>query len=698
MSQFLLEVLCEEIPANALPGMRQQLEEGFRAALVAAGLGEPQVTALSTVRRVAVHAAALPVRQPDRVETVTGPPVRAAYGADGAPTQAAVGFARGQGVAVGDLREVDGPKGRVVAATRKLVGRATVDILAEVTPEVFRKLHFPKTMRWGNGEHTFVRPVHNVVALFGADALDEVVRLELFGVRAGSGTVGHRVIAPGPVELRGVTGIDEYGARLATTGVVVEQRDRAGQLAARAGELAAEVGCRVRPDSVLVAEHVELVEFPGVVRGRVADRFLELPEEVLVTTLRHHQKCLVLEKDGQVAPYFLTVSDRADDPNGNVVTGNEWVAGARLADAEFFFRQDREKTLEEHDAGLERVMFHQKLGSYAEKRDAVVQLFKRLTDRLEDRAVPPNADGAARLAKADLVTAIVGEFPELQGVVGGIYARLDGEPEEVWRAIYDQYTPSGLDGDVPKGPVGTILGVADRLDTLAGLFAAGEVPSGSKDPFALRRAALAVVKICAESRLGLRLDEAVGYALTTPARAGVGSDGEAKRLLLDFLRERERYYLTAVVGVAGEVADAVLEARWGVVPDDVARARALEQVRQEPVFADLAVAFKRVRNILAKAETGSGDAALLREPAEAALVATLAETEAAVEMGLHDRDYAASLRALSALAAPLDRFFTDVMVLCDDAALRGARLALLRQLESLFLRLADLSRLATTTT
>lgn len=692
--KFLLELLCEEIPANALAAAAQELATGLTEHLHREGFSEVRCEFFGyTSRRMAVVLGGLPARQPDRSEEVLGPPVRAAFAADGSPTAAALGFARGQGVEVEALRVVEGPRGEVVAITRLIRGEPTPAILARAVEAVVPSLHFPKTMRWGAGEFTFVRPLHRVVALLGAEQLNDVVPLILFGVRAGSATLGHRVAHPGPVELRGIAGVGDYLQRLRQAGVVVDPGERRQVLGATAADLASRVGCAVRRDEALVAEHVDLLEYPGLVRGAIPVSALVLPEEVLVTTLRHHQKCLVLESEGHVAPHFLAVMDRPDDPRGLVREGNEWVVGARLADAAFFFAQDRRKPLADHARGLARVQFHQKLGSYAEKAGAVAALARWLAAAGGVAAQPEEVEAAAALARADLVTGMVGEFPELQGVMGGIYARLDGHPEAVWRAIYDHYRPAGLEGELPAGVLGALVGVADRLDTLAGMFAVGEIPSGSKDPFALRRAALAVIRLGAEVPLAVDLRAAIEPAVAGRAAQAAGREGEVIRQLADFLRERERFYFTSKLGVAAEVADGVLEARWGVVPEDVARARALEAVRQEPVFAQLALTFKRVRNILAKGERGEGEAGALVEPAELALQQALEGVAAEVDGAVGAGDYAAGLRALAALAAPLDRFFVDVMVMCEDPVLRQARLALLARLEGVFLRLADLSRL-----
>jgi glycyl-tRNA synthetase beta chain len=692
--EFLLEVLCEEIPANALPSIREQLAEAFRAELSSAGYEGFAVATYSTVRRMVVHVAGLPAMQPDREEEVFGPPVRAAFSGDGSPTPAALGFAKGQGVAVEKLRVAQGPKGEIVAATKQLPGRPTPAVLAEICEKVVPALHVPKAMRWGSGEHSFVRPVHRITALFGAGTLTEKVPVTLFGVVSNCSTVGHRVVNPGRLDLKGAAGLVGYRERLEVAGVMLDREGRLCMIEKRAAELAHEVGCEVRPDPELVAEMAELVECPGILRGVIAPRFLELPEEVLVTTLRHHQKCLVLTRDGAVAPFFLAISDRPDDPEGHVQRGNEWVVGARLADAEFFFAQDRKAPLAARRDALEKVVFHQKLGSFARKAQLVESLAAALAAEASVEVAPEAIARACALLKIDLTTSLVGEFPELQGVMGGIYARLEGEPEEVWQAIADQYSPVGLEGPLPRGPLGAVVGVADRMDTLAGLFGAGEVPSGSKDPFALRRAALAVVRICGEAPLRCDLREAAHRALVLRQETTTGGVEQALEALSDFLQERERFYLTTVAGVAPEVADAVIAARWGVVAEDVARARALEEVRGEEVFTSLAVAFKRVRNMVGKSGEGRFVGQLLKEPAEKELVAALGKVEKEIERTASHGDHGGGLRALAKLATPLDRFFTDVLVLCDDENLRAARLALLARVEKLFLRLADVSRLS----
>lgn len=683
--KFLFELLCEEIPANALPAARQQLVSGLTQKLGEAGVTPSPVLGFSTSRRLALWVEGLPTETPARVEEVLGPPASVAFAADGSITRAGEGFARAQGVLPEELAVVEGPKGKVVAAKRYVPGRPLPALLAEVVPAVVTGMHFPKTMRWGEGQYVFVRPVHRVVALWGVEALEQVVGFSIFGVASGASTLGHRVTHPGEVVLSGVQDLEGYLERLREAGVELDPARRRELFRQQAGRLASQVGCEVRPDPALEEEHVELVEYPGLVRGELDSAWLSLPEEVIVTTLRHHQKCLVLEKDGHVAPYFLAVCDRPDDPQGHVRRGNEWVAGARLADAHFFFHQDLALPLPAMAEKLTRVAFHAKLGSYADKAQRVEALVSRLAATLGFGGLLDSLKTAARLAKADLASHMVGEFPELQGVMGGIYARLGGYPAEVWQAIAEQYLPAGQEGPVPRSTTGALLGVADRLDTLAALFSVGEIPTGSKDPFALRRHALSVVRICGEFPLHLSLAEAVLWAAEPFAGAGAAE-------LAGFLRERERFFLESK-GLPAPVADAVLTARWGLPADDLAIGEALATLWQTPQFVALATVFKRVRNMVGKEGEGSWAPQRLVEPAEKALAGKVAGLEQELAQLAGSKAWRQALELLARLAEPLDRFFTEVLVMCPDLELRHSRLGLLARIQNLFLQLADVSRL-----
>ena len=687
MATFLLELLTEEIPANGLAAARRQLAEAIGKGLDDAGLAGAGVRALSTNRRLVVIVEGLPERQPDRTERVTGPPASVAYGKDGAPTRAAEGFARKVGLPLDQLEIDSTPKGDYLAATVLLPGRPTAEILAELVPSVVAGLRFPKMMRWGSGEQEFVRPLHRVVALLDAD----VVPFELFGVAAGRTTEGHRVHAPAAFELAAA---DRYLEEMARRFVVVDPDERRRTFADAAALLVAEVGCRVHPDDELMAEHVELVEHPGLLLGAFHEAFLELPREVVITTLRHHQKCLVLERaDGSLAPYFLTVVDRRDDPEGLVRQGNEWVIGARLADARFFFDEDRKRPLDELVPGLTRLEFHRRLGSVADKAARVGELAAAMATWISSPLPAGDLARAARLVKADLLTGMVVEFTELQGVMGGHYLRLSGEPEALWTAARDHYSPQGFEGPIPASDIGRLVGAADRLDTLAGLFGVGELPSGSRDPHGLRRAGQALVKIVAEAGWELDLGAAIARAVELVADRIDGKPAEVTAAVSEFLAERVRRYLIDVVGVAFDTSDAVMAAGWARLPELAARARSLEAARSAEAFRWLALGFKRVRNITDGQPDGIVDPAAFRQPEEGELHRDTEAFRERLDECLAARRFDDAFAAMAKLADVLERFFVEVLVMTDDKATRLNRIALLKALGAQFMRLADLSKL-----
>ena len=687
MADFLLELRTEEIPANALPDARRQLADGLGAALAEAGFECLELRALSTSRRLIAMVGGLPERQSDRTERLTGPPKRIAFAEDGSPTKAAEGFAAKAGVAVAELETETTDKGEYLAATVVHRGRPTADILAEVVPSVLTAMRFPKMMRWGLGEHLFVRPVHGLVAMLD----HQLVETAAFGVAAGPVTVGHRVHAPEVFEVEAAGSfVDALGGRE----VLVDPDRRRQALAERAAELAEEVGCRVHRDDELVAEHVELVEYPGLLRGAIDRAYLELPREVVITTLRHHQKCLILEHaDGELAPYFLTVIDRRDDPEGLVRQGNEWVIGARLADARFFFDEDRRRSLAEIAPGLARLELHRSLGSVAAKADRVGELAVRLAHELGFDLDDDTVRQAAHLAKADLLTNMVGEFPELQGIMGGHYLRLEGADRELWTAVRDHYRPAGFDGDIPESELGRLLGTADRLDTLAGMFAVGEVPTGSKDPFALRRAAQGLVKVVAGAGWSLDLEAAIAAAVSGVADAVETIPDGVGAAVVDFVVDRVRRYLIDIVGVGGDVADAVMAADWSRLPELVARARALDTVRTRPEMRALSLAFKRVKNITEGAPQRDVDPGRFEAPEEGELHAAAATFTGRLADCVGARRFDDAFSAMGELAEVLDRFFVEVLVMCDDETVRDNRVALLTTLRRDFMTLADLSKL-----
>ena len=687
MATFLVELRCEEIPANALPGARRQLVELATRHLAELGLGGATVTALSTSRRLVLLVGGLAERQPDRTEQVLGPPARVAFTPDGAPTKAAEGFAAKVGMSVAAVGRASTDKGEYLAATVTHPGRATAELFAELVPALVAKLRFPKMMRWGLGEHLFVRPVHGVVALFAA----EVVPLELFGLASGRTTTGHRVHQPAPFDLASA---DDYVEALRSRSVLVDPEERREILERTAATIAAAGGLAVHPDPGLVAEHVELVEYPGLATGAIADRFLELPREVVVTTLRHHQKCLVLEDaDGRLQPRFLTVVDRRDDPEGLIRQGNEWVIGARLADAAFFFAEDRKRRLADLLPALDRIEWHRVMGSLGAKATRVGALAWLLADSVGAAVDGDETSHVARLAKADLASHMVGEFPELQGVMGGHYLCLEGSSEEVWTAVRDHYTPVGFEGRLPSSGLGRLIGAADRLDTLAALFAAGERPTGSKDPFGLRRAGQGLVRIVVESGWDVALGDLVEHAAHLVANLSGAAESEVVAALEEFLADRVRRYLMEVAGVSGDTAEAVMAAGWMRLPQLVVRATALEKARVSDRFRALSLAFKRVRNITDGQPESEVEPTLFEHEAEGELHRSIVDFHSRLAELLPAHRVDEAFRAMEPIADTLDRFFVEVLVMADDPRVRANRIALLKRLGRDFMDLADLSKL-----
>jgi glycyl-tRNA synthetase beta chain len=604
---------------------------------------------------------------------------------DGSPTKAGLGFAAKAGLPFEKLGRIETEKGEYLAATVNHVGRATSDILAEITPTILSSLRFPKMMRWGLGKFLFVRPVHGIVALLD----DEVISFEAFGITSGRTTVGHRVHSPQPFE---ISHADIYKETLTKHSVMVDPAERRRILEIAAQHLASTVGCEVHDDPRLVAEHVELVEWPGLIVGAFDQDFLDLPPEVVVSTLRHHQKCLILEfGDGTLQPYFLAVIDRKDDPEDLIRQGNEWVIRARLADAAFFFSEDRKQPLEDSIAGLERVEWHRVLGSLEAKAERLGHLAVTLSGQLGLDLTTESLCRAARLVKADLTTHMVGEFPELQGVMGGHYLRLEGADEALWTASRDHYRPVGFDGDKPASELGRVLGAADRLDTIAALYAVGEKPTGSRDPLGLRRAAQAIVKIIIDSGWALDIEAMVAEAVSGVADQATEDIDEVKDAVTRFMADRLRRWLTDVTGVSGDTADAVMASGWVDACETVARAEALESVRSNDSFRALALAFKRVRNITDSKAEGEVNPSLFEHKEERELHDAVLEFHTTLEDLLPEHRVTEAFEAMIPIADTLDRFFIEVLVMADNENIRANRIALLKLLGRDFLTLADLS-------
>jgi glycyl-tRNA synthetase beta chain len=729
--ELLLELGCEELPASWLPGLTNQIGKVVEEQLRAYRL-PPEVAAesYSTPRRLTVRISRVPERQTDLEELVTGPPVSAAFKPDGSPTQAAAGFATRQNVDVAALERVHTPKGQYVAYRRRQRGKTTVDVLPDVLGGTLRSLTFAKLMRWdatledGRGELLFGRPVRWILFLYGGRVVPFTITRssaaqtsQVQDVTSGAVTYGHRFLTTSGRAGRAikVRSFDEYRARLLENFVILERSERhnkiARELDAKAQRLQGRVSRAVHADSGLLDEVPDLVEYPSVVAGTFALEFLELPDEVLTTTLIHHQHYFPVEgDDGRLKNAFLAVINTEPDNERTIARNAERVVTARLRDARFFWETDRRTALESRIDRLSTLLFHKKLGTYKDKTERIERLAAWIAREVlgADERVTALAGRAARLAKADLTTDMVREFTELQGTLGGIYAREERLPEEVWKAIYFHYLPAAVEADAPpaRAQLGkaaitwAAVSLADKVDTIVGLFAAGEKPTGSRDPYGLRRAAQGVMKILVDGAELLQVDVAVDAdQLVEQAYANYGgqlqsAEASWKPALFDFLKERE-VHLFERRGFRQDEARAVA-AFWRRPHLALRRVEALAQVRQSKEFEALAVLFKRVKNITKgfDGEMTPDIASRLIEPSERGLLQDIDSRRPAIEAALARGDFAGAVRHLVTFSGPVDRFFTDVLVMSEDPALKEARLTLLTTLRSAILNIADIAEVA----
>ena len=638
---FLLEIGTEEIPDWMIPNALENLRLLFEKLEIP----HESVTMDATPRRLVLRADGLPGRQADSEERVMGP-------AKSAQAQAVAGFARKQGVNPEDLTVTVTPKGEYYTFLKKVEGRRTADILAEALPTLILQIYFPKTMYWaGKSGPRFIRPIRWIVALLG----EEIVPFEIAGVRSGALTSGHRRL--GAREIAITTA--DYESRLRDHYVILSAEERRQKIRE---ELE---GVRVKPDAALLETLVYITEYPTAITGSFDPQFLELPEEVLITVMRHHQKYFSVEDaQGRLAPQFVAVMNIASDPEGFVRRGNERVLRARFNDARFFWEADQRKTLADRLPDLAHVTFQAKLGTYLEKTERTAELVKELGG-------DAHAARAAQLSKCDLTTELVKEFTELQGVVGGLYARVQGEPEAVWQAIYDHYKPESMEDAIPRNRTGQIVALADKLDTLRGCFRVGMIPSGSRDPLALRRAAQGVVKILVEGKLEIPLLPLL----------------EGDEQLISFLEDRVRFYFKDARGFKYDEVNAAMAAGWSNLVDLEARLVRIQKLRPTPDFEPLAASFKRIRNILEQAKF-EGGAAFNLQLLEAGPERELYEEYTRIA-GQPIEDVIARLRP------KVDLFFDKVLVNSPQEDVRQNRLKLLLELRKEFSRVADFSEIVT---
>jgi glycyl-tRNA synthetase beta chain len=689
-SEFLLEIGTEELPSSFVTHALQSMREATVDLVSQARLGAnaTEVHTMGTPRRLALRIRGLAPSQPDRSETILGPPWSAAFEADGSPKKAASAFATKHGVVLQSLRKQPTEKGDYVSVEVQEPGRASREVLAEILPQLCQRITFPKSMRWGSGDIAFGRPIHWIVSLLGSD----IVQFEFAGVRAGRTTRGHRFLAPETFDLQDAS---HYAARLEEAHVIVDVKRRKERMMEKLVAAARSLGGVLQLDAFLADECVSLVEEPFVVPGRFETAFLELPDQVVISVMRNHQRYFAVREapGGALRPWYLNVVNTAQNPEA-IARGNDRVLRARLADARFFVEEDCKSRLADRLKKLESVVFQSKLGTMGAK-------VRRLEANARTLAMRVGADEeacveAARLCKADLETLIVYEFPELQGEMGRWYALREGVDPAVADAIRDHCRPQGAEGEVPNQRVGAVVAVVDRMDTLVGCFGIGLAPTGSADPFALRRATLSVIRIAVEGPIDVDLRETIRQAHASYAGHAVLAPLEEVSAALDeFFRGRIRAMLKDRHG--GDVVEACLGAWDGTSLHDLrTRMEAVSELRSAPEFEALAIAFKRAFNITRDSARGAIDPSLLEAGAESVLAERFGTVRDQIRKATSERRYAAALKLVAKeLGPPIDRFFDEVFVMVDDARIRENRLRLLGEIADTVSGIAHFHQLGT---
>jgi len=698
--ELLFEVGCEEIPAGMLPKAEEELRTNIEKLLTAENLFDGvTVETFSAPRRLTAWVRGLLAKQADVETEVTGPPKAVAYDSVGAPTRAAQSFAEKQRVHVSDLFLTQTPKGEYLAAKQIKLGRTAEQVLTAVLPRAVHDLAWPRTMTWTSLEGArFIRPVRWVVAILDGKPM----KLSVAGIPAGRTTRGHRFIGSRAIL---VSNFLDYEKKLRANGVIIRPAIRQQKIASELEAYAKRGNYRIHEDAALLKLVAYLNEYPTVIQGNFDPAFLSLPDEILVTVMRGHQKYFAVEKkNGELAPHFLAVINVDRDSKGLIRAGHERVLRARFADAQFFWQSDQKCRLADYLPKLERVTYESRLGSYRDKVERIRAIARWLTEQWFNLGIVhahvAEADRAAELAKCDLATEMVREFTELQGIVGGLYARAQGESDEVADAVYDHYRPVGLEDPIPRNLTGCAVALADKLDSVVGCFAVGVVPTGSSDPYALRRAALGIVKIILEKRLPVSLSLAIGAAakalLTHKPKRGVTPDQEAQ--VLDFLLDRAKFVFREREGFGYDEVSAVFRAGADDLVDGQKRLVALKAIRKSKNFEPLAVSFKRIRKILEKAGVAPGNGhqvkpELFESTAERELHSAARAAAAKVQTQKRAGKYQEALEVIAGLRKAVDQFFDGVMVMAENEAVRNNRLSLLAELLREFTTVADFSEI-----
>lgn len=687
VKDFLLEIHTEELPPKSLQALEKALADGIKKGLIDSGLEHGDIQSFSTPRRLAVIVKSLSKTQPSQVIERRGPSTKAAYDNNGEPTKACSGFAASCGVEVNQLEKISTEKGEFLYFKTEKEGKTVFELMPEIVITAIKSLPIKKPMRWSHHKVEFARPIHSVVMMYGR----KVIPAEVLGQMAATTTKGHRFHQKKTLKIKSPK---HYERTLKKCGFVIPNFvERRELILEQAFALAKKYQGSVLIEQPLLDEVTAIVEWPTALIGKFPSKYLKLPREVLISTMQDHQKCFpVVDERGDLMPLFVTISNLQSLKPEEVVKGNERVMVARLADAEFFYKADLMLPLEKYREDLRNVVFQARLGSLYDKAERVEKLAKYIAEKCDFNETL--AMRAAQLSKCDLMTSMVGEFPELQGFMGFYYAKQDQEPSEVAAAMREQYMPANAEAALPETKTGMVLSLADRIDTLVGIFGINKMPTGDKDPFALRRAALGVVRLLVKLPK-ISLTSLISFSI---ARGYENLPLENQRVYNDvttFIRERLKYWLLSQGYSANQFA-AVDEAGFSEIPDFIERMKAVKFFASLPESENLAAANKRVRNILIKAGMDNShslpiDKALLQEPAEVELAKAIEIHEAEQK---HLKYYPTRLKSLATLREPVDAFFDNVMVMSDDATLQRNRLALLSRLRSLFLAIADISLLS----
>jgi len=686
MKELLLEIGAEEIPAGFVPQALIDLERIAQRELEASRVDFDGIKTFGTPRRLVLVIEAVSEKQRDEESKKIGPSKQAAFDVQGNPTKAAIGFAKGQSVPVESLTLVQTEKGEYLCAVRKEQGRPTVELLAAFLPKWILSIPFQKSMRWADVPIRFARPIHWVLALFGG----EVVPFEVGNIRSGNSTYGHRFMHSGPIPVKD---FQSYLQKTREAFTIVDPMERKKRIEEEMIREGARVSGRILSDEDLLDEVNFLVEYPVALCGTFDGKFLSLPREVLIHSMKEHQRYFPVEDDhGKLLAHFVCISNIDPRSREVVVKGNEKVLRARLSDAAFFFEDDLKIPLDRRVEQLKKVVFQAKLGTSYEKMVRFKQLALWMVQRI-DPQLREAVERASHLCKADLVTGMVGEFPKLQGIVGREYARLSGERPEVSEAIYEHYLP-GFAGDrLPSGPVGDIVSIADKMDTIVGCFGVGLVPTGTADPFGLRRQALGIIRIIVEKKYPFSLRELIGESEKQLKEKMERTVEEVRNDVLDFFRVRYQNFLLDRK-VPFDVTEAVLSVSFDELPDVHGRIDALQKAREWKDFESIVIAFKRAMNILkGSPPEGQITPSLFAESAEQSLYQSFLRAKEKIDSLLKKRDYPAALLEMTRMKKPIDDFFDGVMVMVEDGTIRNNRLALLDEIGKLFLQIADFSKL-----